>query len=50
MKKKQPDKTAQAIGAGVGAFFGTLVGGPVGAVVAGALGHWVAGEASKGGF
>jgi hypothetical protein len=49
MSRKQPDKTAQAVGAGVGAFVGTMVGGPLGAVVAGALGHWVAGEASKGG-
>lgn len=37
--QKKPDKAAQAIGAGGGAFFATLVGGPLGAVVAGALGH-----------
>jgi hypothetical protein len=47
---KKPDRTAQAIGAGGGAFVGTLVGGPVGTVVGGLLGHWLAGEASKEGF
>jgi hypothetical protein len=50
MKKKEPDKMAQAIGAGGGAFFGTLIGGPVGTLVGGLVGHWLAGEASKGGF
>jgi hypothetical protein len=50
MKKKEPDKLAQAVGAGGGAFIGALIGGPVGALVTGALGHWLAGEASKEGF
>lgn len=50
MKKKQPDKFAQAVGAGFGAFFGTLIGGPIGLIAGGAFGHWVAGEASKEGF
>lgn len=49
-KKKEPDKMAQAIGAGGGAFLGVLIGGPVGALLVGALGHVIAGEASKGGF
>jgi hypothetical protein len=44
------DKMAQAIGAGGGAFAGTLVGGPLGTIVGGLIGHWLAGEASKGGF
>jgi hypothetical protein len=48
--KKKPDKMAQAVGAGGGAFIGTLVGGPLGALIGGALGHWLTGEASKGGF
>ena len=42
--KKEPDKLAQAIGAGGGAF------GPIGAIVVGVVGHWLAGEASKEGF
>ena len=50
MKKKEPDKMAQAVGAGSGAFVGTLVGGPLGTLVGGLLGHWLAGEASKGGL
>jgi hypothetical protein len=50
MRKREPDKLAQAIGAGCGAFVGTLVGGPFGAAVCGLVGHWLAGEASKGGF
>jgi len=45
----QPDKLARAIGAGGGAFIGTLVGGPIGALVGAAIGHIVADEASKGG-
>ena len=49
-KKKEPDRLAQAIGAGLGAFFGTLIGGPVGTLAGGAFGHWAAGEASKEGF
>lgn len=50
MKKKEPDKVAQAMGAGGGAFIGTLMGGPVGALLGGMVGHWLAGEASKEGF
>jgi hypothetical protein len=50
MKKKEPDKMAQAVGAGGGAFIGTLVGGPLGTIVGGLVGHWLAGEASKEGF
>ncbi|MGN6867449.1 MAG: hypothetical protein ACTHMY_03485 [Solirubrobacteraceae bacterium] len=50
MKKKEPDKMAQAIGAGGGAFIGTLVGGPLGTIVGGLFGHWLVGEASRGGF
>jgi hypothetical protein len=49
-KRKEPDKLAQAIGAGSGAFVGALIGGPVGAVLVGAVGHFIAGEASKEGF
>lgn len=49
-RKKQPDRTAQAIGAGGGAFIGTFLGGPFGTVIGGLLGHWLAGEASKEGF
>lgn len=49
-KKKQPDRTAQAMGAGGGAFIGTFIGGPLGTVIGGLVGHWLAGEASKGGF
>jgi hypothetical protein len=47
---KKPDKMAQAIGASGGAFAGTLVGGPLGTMVGALIGHWLAGEASKGGF
>jgi hypothetical protein len=50
MKKKEPDKMAQAIGAGGAGFIGTLVGGLPGAVIGALLGHWLAGEASKEGF
>lgn len=50
MRKREPDKLAQAIGAGDGRFIGTLGGGPLGAAVCGLIGHWLAGEASKGGF
>ncbi|MFZ1996497.1 MAG: hypothetical protein WAU75_20465 [Solirubrobacteraceae bacterium] len=49
-KRKEPDKLAQAIGAGGGAFVGALIGGPVGALAVGAIGHWIAGEASKQGL
>jgi hypothetical protein len=49
-RKKQPDKMAQAIGAGGGAFAGTLLGGPIGTIIGGLIGHWLAGEASKEGF
>lgn len=49
-RKKPPDRTAQAIGAGGGAFVGTFIGGPLGTVIGGLLGHWLAGEASKEGF
>lgn len=49
-KKKEPDKVAQALGAGGGAFLSTLLGGPVGLLVGGLVGHWLAGEASKGGL
>ena len=48
--QKKPDKVAQAVGAGGGAFVGTLIGGPLGALIGGAIGHWLSGEASKGGF
>lgn len=48
--RKQPDKMAQAIGAGGGAFLGTLIGGPIGTVVGGIVGHWLAGEASNSDF
>ncbi len=47
--KKEPDKMARAIGAGGGAFLGTLIGGPVGTVVGMILGHALADEVSKGG-
>lgn len=50
MRKKEPDKMAQAIGAGGGAFIGALIGGPLGALLVGALGHVIATEASKEGF
>jgi hypothetical protein len=38
------------MGAGGGAFIGTFIGGPLGTVIGGLVGHWLAGEASKGGF
>jgi outer membrane lipoprotein SlyB len=58
VSKKQPDKEARVIGAGVGGavggVVGALMGGPVGAVIGSALaawfGHEIAGEASKKGL
>jgi hypothetical protein len=47
---KQPDKTAQAIGAGIASFLGVLLGGLPGALVGAAVGHWATGEATKRGF
>lgn len=49
-KKKEPDRMAQAIGAGGGAFVGVLIGGPLGALVVGTIGHLIAGEVSKEGL
>jgi hypothetical protein len=47
---KQPDKTAQAIGAGIASFLGVLLGGLPGVLVGAAVGHWATGEATKRGF
>jgi hypothetical protein len=47
---KQPDKTAQAVGAGLASFVGVLLGGLPGALVGAAIGHWATGEASKHGL
>jgi hypothetical protein len=44
---RKPDRTAQAIGAGVTAFVGVLLGGLPGALIGAAIGHWASGEASK---
>jgi hypothetical protein len=44
---RKPDRTAQAIGAGVAAFVGVLLGGLPGALIGAAIGHWASGEASK---
>lgn len=47
---RQPDKTAQAIGAGIASFLGVIFGGLPGALIGAAIGHWASGEASKHGF
>jgi hypothetical protein len=44
---RKPDRTAQAIGAGVASFVGVLLGGLPGALIGAAIGHWASGEASK---
>jgi hypothetical protein len=47
---RQPDKFSQAVGAGLTAFVGVLLGGLPGAVIGAAIGHWATGEASKRGL
>jgi hypothetical protein len=47
---KQPDKAAQAVGAGLASFFGVLLGGLPGALIGAAIGHWATGEATKRGL
>lgn len=48
---KRPDKTAQAIGAGLASFACVLLGaGLPGAILGAAIGHWATGEASKHGL
>jgi hypothetical protein len=47
---RQPDRTAQALGAGLASFLGVLLGGFPGALIGAAVGHWATGEASKHGF
>jgi hypothetical protein len=47
---KQPDRTAQAVGAGLTSFIGVLLGGLPGALLGAAIGHWASGEVSKHGL
>lgn len=47
---KHPDKTAQALGAGIASFLGVLLGGLPGALIGAAIGHWATGEATKHGL
>lgn len=45
---RKPDRTAQAVGAGVASFVVVMLGGGLpGALIAAGIGHWASGEASK---